>query len=123
MYLTSDMKQTLYELAPRTLRSLIDNSPSIALRAIECFFSQNSITASDLFECAMKATAEFLVSEKADDEELNALMDYIEQNDPEHATEVLVGSFTLVVLESAYFDPWRAQLNDLIYDNVDVVAA
>ncbi|RLF85487.1 hypothetical protein DRN34_04495 [Thermococci archaeon] len=123
MYLSSDMKQTLYELAPKTLRSLIDNSPSIALRAIECFFSLNSITASDLFECAMKATAEFLVSEKADDEELNALMDYIEQNDPEHATEVLVGSFTLVVLESAYFDPWRAQLNDLIYDNIDVVAA
>ncbi len=123
IYLTDTARARLQILCPQTLKNLDADSPSLAEQIISQYNNQEEKSAEKFISIATTIVARFLLTDKAIDAELDALLAYLDSvfcDEPVNTVELLIAIFTYYLLEKPQFDAYRHLLSSYIFEDLDL---
>jgi len=124
LYLTANALDKLVALCPQTLKNLDEDAASLAEEIISKYNKEEEVkTAERLIFHAITTISKYLLTERAEDSELDALLIYFENlfmDTGENPIEALIGVFTYYLLSKPYFDSYRHLISSYVFDEVDI---
>ena len=122
-YLSEEALDRMHRLCPGTLRNLDMDAQSLAEEIISKYNSQTERSAEKLISIAISTVAKYLLTDRAKEEELDALLIYFEtlfDGETENPVEALIGVFTYYLLGKPYFDSYRHLISPYVFDETDL---
>jgi len=122
-YLSSEALDKMFALCPQTLKNIDADAQSLAEEIISKYNSQTERSAEKLISIAISTIAKYLLTDRAKEEELDALLIYFESlfdGEAENPVEALIGIFTYYLLEKPYFDSYRHLISSYVFDETDL---
>ena len=122
-YLSSEALDKMHALCPKTLKNIDNDAQALAEEIISKYNSQPEHSAEKLISIAISTMAKYLLTDKAREEELDALLIYFESlfdGETENPVEALIGVFTYYLLEKPYFDSYRHLISSYVFDEIDL---
>jgi len=122
-YLSSAALDKMHALCPKTLKNIDNDAQALAEEIISKYNSQPEHSAEKLISIAISTMAKYLLTDKAREEELDALLIYFESlfdGETENPVEALIGVFTYYLLEKPYFDSYRHLISSYVFDEIDL---
>jgi len=122
-YLSSEALDKMFALCPQTLKNIDADAQSLAEEIISKYNSQTERSAEKLISIAISTIAKYLLTDRAKEEELDALLIYFESlfdGETENPVEALIGIFTYYLLEKPYFDSYRHLISSYVFDETDL---
>jgi len=122
-YLTAEALDKIHALCPKTLENIDNDAQPLAEEIISKYNSQTERSAEKLISIAISTIAKYLLTERAEEEELDALLIYFESlfdGEAENPVEALIGVFTYYLLEKPYFDSYRHLISSYVFDEIDL---
>ena len=122
-YLTSEALDKIHALCPKTLENIDNDAQPLAEEIISKYNSQTERSAEKLISIAISTVAKYLLTDRAQEEELDALLIYFESlfdGEAENPVEALIGVFTYYLLEKPYFDSYRHLISSYVFDEIDL---
>ena len=113
----------MHALCPKTLKNIDNDAQALAEEIISKYNSQPEHSAEKLISIAISTMAKYLLTDKAREEELDALLIYFESlfdGETENPVEALIGVFTYYLLEKPYFDSYRHLISSYVFDEIDL---
>jgi len=122
-YLSSEALDKMYALCPKTLKNIDNDAQALAEEIISKYNSQPEHSAEKLISIAISTIAKYLLTDRAKEEELDALLIYFESlfaGETENPVEALIGVFTYYLLAKPYFDSYRHLISSYVFDETDL---
>ena len=122
-YLTAEALDKIHALCPKTLENIDNDAQPLAEEIISEYNSQIERSAEKLISIAISTVAKYLLTDRAQEEELDALLIYFESlfdGEAENPVEALIGVFTYYLLEKPYFDSYRHLISSYVFDEIDL---
>ena len=122
-YLTAEALNKISALCPQTLKNIDADAQSLAEEIISKYNSQTEHSAEKLISIATSTIAKYLLTDRAKEEELDALLIYFESlfaGETENPVEALIGVFTYYLLAKPYFDSYRHLISSYVFDETDL---
>jgi len=122
-YLTAEALDKIHALCPKTLENIDNDAQPLAEEIISKYNSQTERSAEKLISIAISTVAKYLLTDRAQEEELDALLIYFESlfdGEAENPVEALIGVFTYYLLEKPYFDSYRHLISSYVFDEIDL---
>ena len=122
-YLTAEALDKIHALCPKTLENIDNDAQPLAEEIISKYNSQTERSAEKLISIAISTIAKYLLTDRAEEEELDALLIYFESlfdGEAENPVEALIGVFTYYLLEKPYFDSYRHLISSYVFDEIDL---
>ena len=122
-YLTDNALDKLIALCPQTLKNLDEDAASLAEEIISKYNKEEVKSAERLIFHAITTVSKYLLTERAEDSELDALLIYFENlfmDSGENPIEALIGVFTYYLLSKPYFDSYRHLISTYLFDEIDL---
>ena len=122
-YLTMEALDKMHALCPKTLENIDNDAQPLAEEIISKYNSQTERSAEKLISIAISTVAKYLLTDRAQEEELDALLIYFESlfdEEAENPVEALIGVFTYYLLEKPYFDSYRHLISSYVFDEIDL---
>jgi len=122
-YLTAEALDKIHALCPKTLENIDNDAQPLAEEIISKYNSQTERSAEKLISIAISTVAKYLLTDRAQEEELDALLIYFESlfdGGAENPVEALIGVFTYYLLEKPYFDSYRHLISSYVFDEIDL---
>ncbi|RLG93521.1 hypothetical protein DRO37_08110 [Candidatus Bathyarchaeota archaeon] len=123
LYLSSHALDKLAALCPQTLKNLDEDAASLAEEIISKYNKEEVKSAERLISHAITTVSKYLLTERAKDGELDALLIYFENlfvDAEENPIEALIGVFTYYLLSKPHFDSYRHLISAYVFDEVDL---
>jgi len=122
-YLTDNALDKLIALCPQTLKNLDEDAASLAEEIISKYNKEEVKSAERLIFHAITTVSKYLLTERAEDSELDALLIYFENlfmDTGENPIEALIGVFTYYLLSKPHFDSYRHLISSYVFDEIDL---
>jgi len=122
-YLTDNALDKLIALCPQTLKNLDEDAASLAEEIISKYNKEEVKSAERLIFHAVTTVSKYLLTERAEDNELDALLIYFENlfmDTGENPIEALIGVFTYYLLSKPHFDSYRHLISSYVFDEIDL---
>jgi len=122
-YLSSEALNKMHAFCPKTLKNIDNDAQALAEEIISKYNSQPEHSAEKLISIAISTMARYLLTDRAKEEELDALLIYFESlfdGETENPVEALIGVFTYYLLEKPYFDSYRHLISSYVFDEIDL---
>jgi len=122
-YLTAEALDKIHALCPKTLENIDNDAQPLAEEIISEYNSQIERSAEKLISIAISTVAKYLLTDRAQEEELDALLIYFEtlfDGEAENPIEALIAVFTYYLLEKPYFDSYRHLISSYVFDEIDL---
>ncbi|RLI48547.1 MAG: hypothetical protein DRP09_21360 [Candidatus Thorarchaeota archaeon] len=122
-YLSDGAMDKLYALCPKTLKNLDEDAASLADEIISKYNKEEVKSAERLIFHAITTVSKYLLTERAEDNELDALLIYFENlfiDTGENPIEALIGVFTYYLLSKPHFDSYRHLISSYVFDEIDL---
>jgi len=122
-YLTAEALDKMLALCPETLKNIDADAQSLAEEIISKYNSQTERSAEKLISVAISTVAKYLLTDRAREEELDALLIYFESlfdGETENPVEALIAVFAYYLLEKPYFDSYRHLISSYVFDETDL---
>jgi len=122
-YLTDNALDKLIALCPQTLKNLDEDAASLAEEIISKYNKEEVKSAERLIFHAITTISKYLLTERAEDRELDALLIYFENlfmDTGEDPIEALIGVFTYYLLSKPHFDSYRHLISSYVFDEIDL---
>jgi len=122
-YLTAEALDRMFKLCPNTLKNIDHDAQTLADEIISKYNSQSEHSAEKLISIAISTMAKYLLTDRAKEEELDALLIYFESlfdGETENPVKALIGVFTYYLLEKPYFDSYRHLISSYVFDKTDL---
>jgi len=122
-YLTAEALDRMFKLCPNTLKNIDQDAQALAEEVISKYNSQTEHSAEKLISIAISTMAKYLLTDRAKEEELDALLIYFESlldGETENPVEALIGVFTYYLLAKPYFDSYRHLISSYVFDETDL---
>ena len=122
-YLTNAARERLQILCPQTLKNLDEDAASLAEEIISKYNKEEVKSAERLIFHAITTVSKYLLTERAEDNELDALLIYFENlfmDTGENPIEALIGVFTYYLLSKPHFDSYRHLISSYVFDEIDL---
>ena len=122
-YLSDEAMDKLLALCPQTLKNLDKDSASLAEEIISKYNKEEVKSAERLIFHAITTVSKYLLTERAEDSELDALLIYFENlfmDTGENPIEALIGVFTYYLLSKPHFDSYRHLISSYVFDEIDL---
>ena len=122
-YLAAEALDKLFKLCPNTLKNIDQDSHALAEEIISKYNSLSEHSAEKLISIAISTIAKYLLTDRAKEEELDALLIYFESlfaGETENPVEALIGVFTYYLLAKPYFDSYRHLISSYVFDETDL---
>jgi len=122
-YLTAEALDKMFALCPQTLKNIDADAQFLAEEIISKYNSQTERSAEKLISVAISTVAKYLLTDRAKEEELDALLIYFESlfnGETENPVEALIGVFTYYLLEKPYFGSYRHLISSYVFDETDL---
>jgi len=122
-YLTDNALDKLIALCPQTLKNLDEDAASLAEEIISKYNKEEVKSAERLIFHAITTVSKYLLTERAEDNELDALLIYFENlfmDTGENPIEALIGVFTYYLLSKPHFDSYRHLISSYVFDEIDL---
>ncbi|RLI16928.1 hypothetical protein DRO49_04375 [Candidatus Bathyarchaeota archaeon] len=123
LYLTANALDKLTVLCPQTLKNLEEDAASLAEEIISKYNKEEVKSAERLIFHAITTVSKYLLTERAEDSELDALLIYFENlfmDSGENPIEALIGVFAYYLLSKPYFDSYRHLISAYLFDEIDL---
>ena len=123
LYLTTNALDKLVALCPQTLKNLDEDAASLAEEIISKYNKEEVKSAERLIFHAITTVSKYLLTERAEDSELDALLIYFENlfmDTGENPIEALIGVFTYYLLSKPHFDSYRHLISSYVFDEIDL---
>ncbi len=123
LYLTANALDKLTVLCPQTLKNLDEDAASLAEEIISKYNKEEVKSAERLIFHAITTVSKYLLTERAEDSELDALLIYFENlfmDTGENPIEALIGVFTYYLLSKPHFDSYRHLISSYVFDEIDL---
>ena len=123
LYLTANALDKLTALCPQTLKNLDEDAPVLAEEIISKYNKEEVKSAERLIFHAITTVSKYLLTERAEDSELDALLIYFENlfmDTGENPIEALIGVFTYYLLSKPHFDSYRHLISSYVFDEIDL---
>ena len=123
LYLTANALDKLTALCPQTLKNLDEDAASLAEEIISKYNKEEVKSAERLILHAITTVSKYLLTERAEDSELDALLIYFENlfiDTGENPIEALIGVFTYYLLSKPHFDSYRHLISSYVFDEIDL---
>ena len=122
-YLTAEALNRMFALCPQTLKNIDMDAQSLAEEIIATYNSQTERSAEKLISIATTTIANYLLTDKGKEEELDALLIYFESlfaGEAEDPVSALIGVFTYYLLGKPHFDGYRHLISSYIFEEIDL---
>ena len=122
-YLSDEAMDKLIALCPQTLKNLDEDAASLAEEIISKYNKEEVKSAERLIFHAITTVSKYLLTERAEDSELDALLIYFENlfmDTGENPIEALIGVFTYYLLSKPHFDSYRHLISSYVFDEIDL---
>ena len=122
-YLTTDALDKMYKFCPQTLKNLDKDAASLAEEIISKYNKEEVKSAEKLIFHVITTVSKYLLTERAKDEELDALLIYFESlfaGTPENPVEAMIGVFTYYLLSKPHFDSYRHLISTYLFEEIDL---
>jgi len=122
-YLSDEATDKLIALCPQTLKNLDEDAPALAEEIISKYNKEEIKSAERLIFHAITTVSKYLLTERAEDSELDALLIYFENlfmDTGENPIEALIGLFTYYLLSKPHFDSYRHLISSYVFDEIDL---
>ena len=122
-YLSDEAMDKLLALCPQTLKNLDEDAASLAEEIISKYNKEEVKSAERLIFHAITTVSKYLLTERAEDSELDALLIYFENlfmDSGENPIEALIGVFTYYLLSKPQFDSYRHLISTYLFDETDL---
>jgi len=122
-YLSDEAMDKLFALCPQTLKNLDEDAASLAEEIISKYNKEEVKSAERLVFHAITTVSKYLLTERAEDSELDALLIYFENlfmDTGENPIEALIGVFTYYLLSKPHFDSYRHLISSYVFDEIDL---
>ena len=122
-YLSGEAMDKLLALCPQTLKNLDEDAASLAEEIISKYNREEIKSAERLIFHAITTISKYLLTERAEDNELDALLIYFENlfmDTGENPIEALIGVFTYYLLSKPHFDSYRHLISSYVFDEIDL---
>jgi len=122
-YLTAEALDRMYRLCPNTLRNLDEDAKALAEEIISKYNSQTDKSAQKFISLAISTISNYLLTDRARDDELDALLIYFESLfacEDEDPVEALIGVFTYYLLAKPQFDSYRHLISSYLFEEIDL---
>jgi len=122
-YLSDEAMDKLLALCPQTLKNLDEDAASLAEEIISKYNKEEVKSAERLIFHAITTISKYLLTERAEDSELDALLIYFENlfmDSGENPIEALIGVFTYYLLSKPHFDSYRHLISSYVFDEIDL---
>jgi len=122
-YLTDNALDKLIALCPQTLKNLDEDAASLAEEIISKYNKEEVKSAERLIFHAITTVSKYLLTDRAEDSELDALLIYFENlfmDSGENPIEALIGVFTYYLLSKPHFDSYRHLITSYVFDEIDL---
>ena len=122
-YLSEEALEKMYALCPKTLKNIDHDAQALADEIISKYNSQTDKSVEKLISLAISTMSNYLLTDRAKDEELDALLIYFESlfagedGDPVGA---LIGVFTYYLLAKPQFDSYRHLISSYLFEEIDL---
>ena len=123
MYLTKEALDKLFTLCPKTLKNIDEDSELLAAEIISKYNAEDEKSSEKFISLAITTISKYLLTDRADDSELDALLTYFESLFAEEAgnpVEALIGIFTYYLLAKPHFDSYRHLISAYVFDEIDL---
>ncbi len=122
-YLTANALDKLIALCPETLKNLDEDAAALSEEIISKYNKEEAKSAEKLIFHAITTVSKYLLTERAKDAELDALLIYFESlfaGTPENPVEAMIGVFTYYLLSKPHFDSYRHLISSYVFDEIDL---
>ena len=122
-YLSAEAMDKLIALCPQTLKNIDEDAASLAEEIISKYNKEEVKSAERLIFHAITTVSKYLLTERAEDSELDALLIYFENlfmDTGENPIEALIGVFTYYLLSKPHFDSYRHLISTYLFDEIDL---
>jgi len=122
-YLTMEALDKMRALCPKTLKNIDNDAQLLAEEIISKYNSGTEHSAEKFISITTSTVAKYLLTDRAYEEELDALLIYFESlcdGETENPVEALIGVFTYYLLEKPYFDSYRHLISSYVFDETDL---
>jgi len=123
LYLTANALDKLTVLCPQTLKNLDEDAAFLAEEIISKYNKEKVKSAEKLIFHAITTVSKYLLTGRAEDNELDALLIYFENlfiDTGENPIEALIGVFTYYLLSKPHFDSYRHLISSYVFDEIDL---
>jgi len=123
LYLSDEAMDKLLALCPQTLKNLDEDAASLTEEIISKYNKEEIKSAERLIFHAITTVSKYLLTERAEDSELDALLIYFENlfiDTGENPIEALIGVFTYYLLSKPHFDSYRHLISSYMFDEIDL---
>jgi len=122
-YLTALALDRMYRLCPNTLKNIDHDAEALAEEIISKYNNQDDKSAERLISIAISTISNYLLTEKAKDDELDALLIYLESllaGEDEDPVEALIGVFAYYLLAKPQFESYRHLISSYLFEEIDL---
>jgi len=121
-YLTPGALNKLLALCPKTLSHIDEDAPALAEEITSKYSIETDKSAEKFISIAISTLSKYLLTDRADDAELDALLIYFETLfvGEENPVEALIGVFTYYLLAKPQFDSYRHLISSYVFDEIDL---
>ena len=122
-YLTAEALDKMHALCPKTLKNIDCDAPALAEEIISKYNSQTDKSAEKLISLVISTVSNYLLTDRAMDDELDALLIYFESlfaGEGEDPIEALIGVFTYYLLAKPQFDSYRHLISSYLFEEIDL---